>query len=220
MASRNIWEVKNINDFAYLLKHNFTVVAGLVLSDNTEQQKITMRKFLKEKSKKFYLITFVYFKVPKEILGSFGIIKEDKKLYPILYHIRESEDVVAWVFNADWKSMVNCFNAMEKYYLKEMEKYECENQKNPENNENDENQDSLENPENSENQENKKVDKLQVPNEPDPMTEKKKHLEKCKVIIDKYESEKEKFIKEIGNRKKILENDEKISKKEKKKKNK
>lgn len=209
MTSRNIWEVKNINDFAYLLKHNLTVVAGLVLSENSDRQKIAIRKFLKEKSKKFYLITFIYFRVPGEVLGSFGIIKEDKKAYPIMYHIRNSEDVVAWIFNADKKNMDNCFKAMEKYYLKEMEQYEKDNEK----------KDDEENPLLA--QDNEELEKIKASDKPDPMTEKNKHMEKCKVIMDKYESEKEKFIKDIGNRKKILENEEtqRSSKSSKKKKN-
>jgi len=120
MSMDNIWEVTNIIDLASLLRSRLTVILGLVLPLTPDSDKVMIRKFLKEKSKKFKHITFVYMIVPKESMGKLGIINQDPETFPLIYHIRDGNNILVAVERADVESVYGSFKEVEEYYINEI----------------------------------------------------------------------------------------------------
>jgi len=119
-TNNNIWEVTTIIDLASILRSQLTVILGLVLPLTPESDKVMIRKFLKEKSKKFSQITFIYMIVPKESMGKLGIINSDPDTYPLIYHIRDGNNILVAVERADIESIYGSFKEVENYYIEEM----------------------------------------------------------------------------------------------------
>ena len=85
----NIVEVKNVSDLKHIVGKNMTVILGLVLPSTDNKTKVMIRKFLKRKSEKFPLLTFVYMEVSnKDRVSSLNILQGDDDDYPKVYHIR------------------------------------------------------------------------------------------------------------------------------------
>lgn len=118
MSKQNIWEVTELVDLAELLKNNTTVVVGLATETTPKSDKITVRKFLKDKSTQFQHIIFVYMEVHKYEMGKLGIISSDETVYPLVYHIRDSK-VAVKVDHATSKTLNESFAMVEPYYLAE-----------------------------------------------------------------------------------------------------
>jgi len=124
MSQTNIWEAVTLIDLATLIRTNLTVILGLTLPETDDRDKQMIRKFLKEKSKHFPLITFVYMEVPSNCMGKLGIINKDKSTYPILYHIRDGNKVMTTIENADEAGIYEDFAETEAFYVREMIKFQ------------------------------------------------------------------------------------------------
>lgn len=173
----NIFEVKNLEDLKTLMESNVTVILGLTCTSTDSKTKVMIRKFLKRKSEQFNLITFIYMNVSDEYrtTGSLNILKGDN--YPKVYHIRNSNQVLVSIEDADYEGIYESFSQVEKYYLKEMEDFKNNSNKSSHNSE----------PE-------KHVD---------PKIEKQKQLEKLVYLNSRYDNMKLDLIKEIRRRKKL-----------------
>jgi hypothetical protein len=178
----NIFEVKNLEDLKTLMESNITVILGLTCNSTDSKTKVMIRKFLKRKSEKFSLITFIYMNVSEEYRqkGSLNILKGDN--YPKVYHIRNSNQVLVSVEDADYEGIYESFNQVEKYYLQEMKEFK--------------NKEVLDNGE-------KKIQVLEPEQYIDPKIEKQKQLEKLVYLNSRYDNMKLDLIKEIRRRKKL-----------------
>lgn len=176
MSSNNIFEVAKLEDLKSLMESNITVILGLTCSLTDNKTKIMIRKFLKRKSEQFSLITFIYMEVLEEYrkTGSLNILKGDN--YPKVYHIRNSNQLLLSVEDADYDGIYDSFSQVEKYYLKEMEDFK--NKK-------------LEVSDNS------------VELNINPKITKQEQLEKLVYLNNKYDSMKVDLIKEIKRRKQL-----------------
>ncbi len=85
MSKQNIWEVTELVDLAELLKNNTTVVVGLATETTPKSDKITVRKFLKDKSTQFQHIIFVYMEVHKYEMGKLGIYCVGFRLFYVIH---------------------------------------------------------------------------------------------------------------------------------------
>ena len=176
--SSNIFEVKNLEDLKTLMESNITVILGLTCCSTDTKTKVMIRKFLKRKSEKFTLITFIYMDVSEEHKnnGSLNILKGDN--YPKVYHIRNNNQVLVSVEDADYEGVYESFSQVEKYYLKEMEDFKNKQET---------------------------VSNIQSNQEQyvDPKIEKQKQLEKLVYLNTKYDNMKVDLIKEIKRRKQL-----------------
>ena len=174
----NIFEVKNLEDLKTLMESNVTIILGLTCCSTDTKTKSMIKKFLKRKSEQFSLITFIYMDVSEEYkkIGSLNILKGDN--YPKVYHIRNSNQVLVSIENADYDGIYESFSQVEKYYLKEMNDFKTKQE----------------------------TDLNTLSNHEqyiDPIIEKQKQLEKLVSLNNKYDNMKIDLIKEIKRRKKL-----------------
>ena len=177
MSICNIYEVTTLEDLKSLMESNVTVILGLTCSNTPNSTKAMIRKFLKRKSEKFHLITFIYMHVSDDHrnTGSLNILKGDN--YPKVYHIRNNNQVLVSVEDADYEGIYESFNQVEKYYIKEME--------------------DLQNKQTSNTQNNNTLPEHFT----DPILEKQQQLEKLVYLNTKYDNMKTDLLKEIKRRK-------------------
>jgi hypothetical protein len=84
-----------------------------------------VRKFLKEKSKLFPLIQFLYMELSEEQIDTtkLEIVSKDYDSYPLVYHIRDGNKILCGVESADYESTYESFDEVAPYYKKEMEDF-------------------------------------------------------------------------------------------------
>ena len=117
----NIIQVTNLIDLKYVLSSNLTTICGFVTNETTEKMKVFIKKFLKQKSKLFPLITFVYMIVSDQERETLNILRGQLEDYPKFYHIRNGKDIVVKVDTADQESIEISFKEVEPYYIADME---------------------------------------------------------------------------------------------------
>jgi FlaA1/EpsC-like NDP-sugar epimerase len=178
----NIFEVTNLKDLKTLMESNVTVILGLTCDSVDNKTKVMIRKFLKRKSEQFSLITFIYMDVSEKnrTITTLNILKGDN--YPKVYHIRNNNQVLVSIVDADYEGVYESFSQVEKYYLKEMDDFK--------------NHTSIDN---------KPSEKQSIIQEHimDPKLEKQKQLEKLVYINSRYDNMRIDLIKEIKRRKKL-----------------
>lgn len=114
----NIWEIKNYKDIENILDIGKIVIIGLTVKENKNKEKIIIRKFLKEKSKEYKNINFVYMNVGEFDFGKLNILDDNIDSYPMVYHLQLS-DILVHVKCADKQSLDESFKAVEEYYINE-----------------------------------------------------------------------------------------------------
>jgi hypothetical protein len=221
--TNNLFEVNNVNDLKEIMSENMTVILGLTIKSTNNKKKIMIRKFLKEKSKSFPLLTFVYMVIPEEDRPSkdkksISIFYGNDDKFPKIYHIRDGNQIIVEALNVDKEAVYESFSAAEPYYLKEMENNKKDKPKytininNSESNENNEeldkdNNDNNENNNNSDNNDNNKeieqIEQIEQDNENNEELEKEKNLEKLLFMNKHYDKVKLNLIKEVKRRKKL-----------------
>lgn len=147
----NIIQVTNLIDLKYILSTNLTTICGFVTNETSDKLKIFIKKFLKQKSKLFPLITFVYMVVSDSDRNTLNILKGELSDYPKFYHIRNGKDILVMVNSADVESIEESFKNVEPYYIDDM--------KNESNKSNEDSQNQKDN-ESIEDNEQKELDKL------------------------------------------------------------
>lgn len=174
--SNNIFEVKNLEDLKTLMETNVTIILGLTSDKNDNNTKVMIKKFLKRKSEQFPIITFIYMYVSEDYKNnaSLNILKGDN--YPKIYHIRNNNQILVSVEDADYESIYESFSQVEKYYLKEMENFK-----------------------NNEHTNTSIVSDYHI----DPKIEQQKRLEKLVCLNNRYDNMKIDLIKEIKRRKQL-----------------
>jgi hypothetical protein len=125
MTRQNIWEIVTVNDLVKILKEheNKFVIIGLTLQDTPIDMSKIIKKFLKDYSKIYKNITFLYLNVLDKDLGRINIIKKDKSEYPFVYHIYNTSDIFVSVNRVNKQTLYESMYAVEKYYKKDLENY-------------------------------------------------------------------------------------------------
>lgn len=125
MTRQNIWEIVTVNDLVKILKEheNKFVIIGLTLQDTPIDMIKIIKKFLKDYSKIYKNITFLYLNVLDKDLGRINIIKKDKSEYPFVYHIYNTSDIFVSVNRVNKQTLYESMYAVEKYYKKDLENY-------------------------------------------------------------------------------------------------
>lgn len=228
----NILEVTNLKDLRTVMESNVTVVLGLTCSETSGKAKVMIRKFLKRKSEKFPLVTFVYMEVSDNDRnnGTLNILKGNS--YPKVYHIRNSNQLLVRVEEADYEGIYESFAKVEQYYVAEMKEFQqrMQNQNNETDDEATGDEDEI-----SEDDQDKVIETDQGKKKKtkgkqktksgtmdsaqqnqsmnngsqdmgttvNPVLEKKKNLEKLVYLNNQYDNMKIDLIKEIKRRKKL-----------------
>ena len=123
MSKRNIWEIVTVNDLVKILKEheNRFVIVALTLQETPDNDVKIIKKFLKDYSKIYKNLTFLYFKLSDKDLGRINILKKDKSEYPFVYHIYNTADIFVSVNRVNKQTLYESMNAVEKYYKKDLE---------------------------------------------------------------------------------------------------
>jgi hypothetical protein len=209
MELSNIKQVQHADSIPKLLKSfpgRFAII-GVTLQDTSNDSKIYIRKWLKEHSKHFPNILFIYLCAHDEELGKLSILKEDRDEYPYVYHICDTNKVCGYANNAEPETINELFSKMNDYYVKDREYFLESMDKNKEQDndnqddeisENNTNEDTNTNSNNDNVNNELKKKKENIANR--RMTEKRK-LDKL-LILSKYsEKFKKDFLKDIKRRK-------------------
>ena len=127
----NIWEVVTVTDLIKIIKENSKkfVILSLVLESTPKTLQSFIKKFIKEKSKKFPNMTFLFYKVNKKDMGKFSLLESDNDIYPLIYHIYDVNNIFIKVTSAVKDSIIEAFDKGTEFYLKDLEKYN--NKSNP-----------------------------------------------------------------------------------------
>ena len=123
MSLQNIAEVTHVEGIEKLLKNSFTrfVILAFTLKSTPNDTKIYIRKWLKETSKKFSNILFLYFCADKKDLGKMNLLPDDDSGYPFIYHIVDVKNILVKVNNANSETIIDSFNQVKGYYIKDLE---------------------------------------------------------------------------------------------------
>lgn len=121
----NIWEIVTVTDLIRIIKENPNkfVILSLVLESTPKDLQGFIKKFIKNKSKKFPNMTFLFFKLNKKDLGKFSLLDNDVTQYPLIYHIYDINNIFIKVSSAIKETITEAFNKGEEYYLQDLEKY-------------------------------------------------------------------------------------------------
>jgi len=137
--SQNIWEIVTVTDLIKILKEHeqkFVIIAITLQNTPIEIIKI-LKKFLKDYSKKYKNITFLYFNVADKDLGRISLLNKDKSEYPFLYHIYDVKNIFVSVNRVNKNTLYESMYAVEKYY--QQNEYNITNNMDNQNNDNDNN---------------------------------------------------------------------------------
>ena len=201
--SQNIWEIVTVNDLVKILKEKekkFVIVA-LTLKDTPVEIVKLIKKFLKDYSKKYKNLTFLYYKVNDKDLGRISLLHKDKLEYPFVYHIYDINNIFVSVNRVNKNTLFESMNAVEEYYKKDLENklYTTENTQNIM-------QNNIENEENVENDNNNgDVNNNILPNDEETQRKVIEHQRMLNKIISFEERKKShniKFLEDIHKRKK------------------
>ncbi len=121
----NIWEVVCVSDLIKILKDSPQqfIILGIVLESTPKSIQVIIKKFLKEKSKLFPNMKFLYFKANQKDLGKISLLDKDDTKYPYVYHIYDTTNIFIKVHSANQQSLIEAFNEGEQYYKKNLQEY-------------------------------------------------------------------------------------------------
>jgi hypothetical protein len=204
IMSQNIWEIVTVTDLIKILKENeqkFVIIA-LTLNDTPVETTKILKKFLKDYSKKYKNITFLYFKVADKDLGRISLLNKDKSEYPFLYHIYDVNNIFVSVNRVNKHTLYESMNAVEKYY--QQNEYNINNNINT-NNMNDNENENDENVQNVQNDQNEENDDVMLQNDEEAqrrVIEHEKLLNRIYLFEEKKKIHNREFLEDIQKRKK------------------
>lgn len=212
--SKNLWQVVNYDDLLYFLRggQKKFIVLSMVLLETDDNLKRMIKKFIKSKAAQFPHITFLYYVTRKEDFGRNSFLTKDPEEYPKLCHIYNVTEMLTEVLSIDnIEIMEKSFQRLEKYYSQK-EDNEIFQSEESERDEREPTQDNVQHTQNSQSV-NANVPQQSLIPTINPITERKKLLEKLTLLRDKAEECSMDFLKECQKRKK---EEEKLKTKNKK----
>lgn len=206
MDDSNIFEVTNLTDLKNIISSRISVALGLTIESSDPLKKIMIRKFLKKKSKKFPLLTFIYMIVPEKDRNLINLFEGSDEDYPKMYYIRDGNKILLEAKSVDYVSIYESFKAIEPFYISEMKQFQKELIEQSSKSKNSSNDEKIENDDNNivvKNNEHTMDTNVITNVVSNPVLEKKRNIEKLVLVNDKYEQMKLELIREIQHRKKI-----------------
>ena len=121
----NIWEIVSITDLIKIIKEHPKqfIMLGITLDNNSADIKIYIKKFLKQKSKIYPNMIFLYFKANIKDLGKISLLDKDVNLYPLMYSIYDVSTVFIKITSAVQESIEEAFTAGKEYYDNDLHKF-------------------------------------------------------------------------------------------------
>lgn len=116
----NLWQLVTYDDLLYFLRKskNGHVVLSIVLQNTPKEIKSIIKSFIKDKSKIYNNVTFLYYIARKEDLGKNSLMNKDVSVYPFLCCIYDIKNILAIVHNIDCVQALNdCFGEVENDYI-------------------------------------------------------------------------------------------------------
>lgn len=190
----NIWEVVCVSDLIKILKDSPQqfIILGIVLESTPKSNQVIIKKFLKEKSKHFPNMKFLYFKANQKDLGKISLLDKDETKYPYVYHIYDTTNIFIKVHSANQQSLIEAYNEGEQYYKKNLQEYLAMKEQLENQNEKQSEKEDIDNNKKKENNNKKQGDdkkKLKVDNTPEvnmeEWTKQQSELETQQKIIEK-----------------------------------
>lgn len=201
--SQNLWQVANFDDLLYFLRNGTKkfIVLSLVLVMTEDKYKHMIKKAIKQKSTQYPNVTFLYYAVRESDIGRISILDKDKSRYPKMCHIYDIKELLLEIASIDNPEIIeDSFKKLDGYY------------KNHQNNDNSNSDISEEDDEksipkvnnNTQNNINNTNNNgfVQEKSYTNPLTEKKKFLEKLTLLKSKADDYTIEFLKECQQRKK------------------
>lgn len=207
----NLLQIVNYDDLLHFLREgkNKIIVLALVLVDTEDDIKHMLRKFIKEKSREFPYILFLYYAMQSKDLGRAPstILEKDRTQYPKLCHIYDVDQLLGDVTSIDNRK------ELDKSFAKLKPKYEqwVTMQQKSQSNEPEQNTEKSQIQQSQLRDQPQSQPQSQPQNQPqnqpqseviDPIKEKKKFMEKLLLLKSKGDDYKIEFIKDIQKRKK------------------
>lgn len=131
--SNNLWEVVCFEDLLYFLRKskNSHIMLGMVLQSTDDDIKSLIRSFLKNKSKIFPNVTFLYFVVRSKDMGKLnGMIDKDESKYPFIYNVYNVHDILIKTCNIEsYDDLVSSFSEIEQDYIIHKKHFVVQHQK-------------------------------------------------------------------------------------------
>lgn len=123
-TQQNLWHIANRDHLLSCLmdsKKKF-VVLTLVLMNEDDSVKVMLRKHIKEKSKIYKNIIFLYYPLKKDDFGKiWELLPNDEASYPRIYHLYDVDKMLGEVWNLKDKSKLVesefLFKKFHKYYI-------------------------------------------------------------------------------------------------------
>jgi len=193
----NLWHITSFDDLPVVLKNNQQnfVVLTIITNDTTEQIRVMLRKYIKEKSKLYPKVVFLYYKAQRNDFGNLKpLLDSDATQYPKMFHLYERE-ILSFCAMIDCKEKLDeSFEELNGPYLNG-KPFEQEN----------------ESP--KEELKNESKDDFPAPPLIDPEIERKKTHEKIKLLREMQHQCEIDFIEEFAKRKETEERDREDHKK-------
>jgi hypothetical protein len=106
MPSNNLWEIFKFDDLKKILRNSEKkfVVLAIITRDTSDPIRIMLKKFIKEKSKVYPRVTFLFYKAEKSDFGGLAPMfneNESDTLFPKLYHIYNVMHILSGVERVD-----------------------------------------------------------------------------------------------------------------------
>lgn len=103
--TKNLWQVMKYDDLLYLLRQSEKgrhVTLCIVLRSTPDNIKSSIKKFLKDKSRIFPNVTFLYFIANKKDLGAIpNVVDKDESEYPVMRYIYNVKELLGSVYSIE-----------------------------------------------------------------------------------------------------------------------
>lgn len=117
----NLWEIIKFDDLVYLLRNaeKRFVVLSIITEDTDESIKKMIKVFVKEKSKLYPRVTFLFYKAKKQDFGRLQpMFDKDITKYPKLFHVWDVKEILTGVLAVDNKEIIEkSFEDLHNVYL-------------------------------------------------------------------------------------------------------
>ena len=121
MEQNNLWELIKFDDLLKKLRDGTDkfIVLVITLDETSESIKTMLRKFIKEKSKIYPKVNFLYYKAQKSVLGKLErMFERDVSQYPALFHIFDISRILQMELKIDCREVLEpMFKKMHEPYL-------------------------------------------------------------------------------------------------------
>jgi hypothetical protein len=236
----NLWEIIKFDDLIYLLRNaeKRFVVLGIITENTEEHIKKIIKIFMKEKSKIYPKVTFLFYKAKNKDFGRLQpMFDKDITKYPKIFHIWDVKEIMSGVIAVDnGEIMEKSFEDFHDVYLagsistQNRETDEIQNTEESDDKSKDiekklDKKEECENNDKNNKNNNLEQKKVYIPQQQsaptiqpinqtykDPIIEKKKFMEKLHLLRKKQEDCTLDFLNEFKKRKKEEEGEEKEEK--------